>query len=99
VTIMPSCKTIEVADGTTLLAAVLAAEESLAHKCEGQASCGTCHIFVQEGRRGLSRVAREENERLDTIVGVGSKSRLACQAKVLGTENIKVELLNFGSGL
>ena len=98
-TIMPSCKTIEVADGTTLLAAVLAAEESLAHKCEGQASCGTCHIFVQEGRRGLSRVAREENERLDTIVGVGSKSRLACQAKVLGTENIKVELLNFGSGL
>jgi 2Fe-2S ferredoxin len=47
----------------------------------------------------VSKVAREENEKLDSIVGVGSKSRLACQAKVLGKENIKVELLGFGSGL
>jgi 2Fe-2S ferredoxin len=98
-TIMPSGKTIDAADGTTLLAAILAADVELSHKCDGNASCGTCHIFVQEGRRGLSKVAREENEKLDTIVGVGSKSRLACQAKVLGTENIKVELLGFGSGL
>ncbi|MFA5952165.1 MAG: 2Fe-2S iron-sulfur cluster-binding protein [Hyphomicrobium sp.] len=99
VTILPSGKTIEAADGTTLLAAILAAEEALTHKCEGKAVCGTCHLFVQEGRRGLSKVAREENEKLDTIVGVSSKSRLACQAKVIGTENIKVELLGFGSGL
>lgn len=99
VTIMPSGKTVDVAAGTSLLAAILAADESLSHKCEGQASCGTCHIFVQEGRKGLSKIAREENERLDAIVGVGSKSRLACQAKVLGTEAIKVELLGFGSGM
>jgi len=97
-TIMPSGKTIDVAEGTTLLMAILAAEEMLSHKCEGNADCGTCHIFVHEGRKGLSKVAREENEKLDTIVGVGSKSRLACQAKVLGTENIRVELLSFGSG-
>jgi 2Fe-2S ferredoxin len=92
---MPEGKTIEVAEGTTLLAAILGAEVALTHKCEG----GTCHIFVHEGRKGLSKVAREENEKLDSIVGVGSKSRLACQAKVLGTENIKIELLGFGSGL
>jgi ferredoxin, 2Fe-2S len=98
-TIMPSGKTTEVAEGTTLLAAILAAEEMLSHNCEGNAACGTCHIFVHEGRKGLSKIAREENEKLDTIVGVGSKSRLACQAKVLGTENIKVELLGFASGL
>jgi 2Fe-2S ferredoxin len=98
-TIMPSGKTVEVAAGTTLLAAILGADVALTHKCEGKADCGTCHIFVQEGRKGLSKVAREENEKLDTIVGVGSKSRLACQAKVLGTENIKIELLGFASGL
>jgi 2Fe-2S ferredoxin len=98
-TIMPSGKTIDVTEGTTLLSAILAAEVALSHKCEGNANCGTCHIFVHEGRKGLTKVAREENEKLDTIVGVGSKSRLACQAKVLGTENIKVELLGFGSGL
>jgi ferredoxin, 2Fe-2S len=99
VTIMPSGKTIEAVEGSTLLAAILAADEALSHKCEGQASCGTCHIFVQVGRKGVSKMTREENEKLDTIVGVGSKSRLACQAKVLGTENITLELLGFGSGL
>jgi 2Fe-2S ferredoxin len=99
VTIMPMNKTVEVTEGMTLLAAILGAEVGLTHNCEGNANCGTCHIFVQEGRKGLSKIAREENERLDSIVGVGSKSRLACQAKVLGTENIKIELLGFGSGL
>jgi 2Fe-2S ferredoxin len=98
ITIIPTGKTIEVGEGTTLLAAILAADEALNHKCDGNASCGSCHIFVQEGRKGLSKIAREENEKLDSIVGVGSKSRLACQAKVLGTENITVELLGFGSG-
>jgi 2Fe-2S ferredoxin len=98
-TIMPSGKTVEVSEGMTLLAAIMGTGEPINHKCEGNAQCGSCHIFVQEGRKGISKIAREENERLDAIVGVGSKSRLACQAKVLGTENIKVELLGFGSGL
>ena len=99
VTVMPSGVTIEVSEGTTLLAALLGAEIAIPHKCEGQAKCGSCHIFVQEGRKGLSKVAREENEKLASIVGVGSKSRLACQAKVLGSETITIELLGFGSGL
>lgn len=99
VTILPSGKSIEAAEGMTLLAAILAADEAVGHKCDGQASCGTCHVFVHEGRKGISKIAREENEKLDSIVGVGSKSRLACQARILGTENIRVELLGFGSGL
>jgi 2Fe-2S ferredoxin len=99
VTIMPSGKTVDAVEGTTLLAAILLADEAIAHKCEGNAQCGSCHIYIQEGRKGVSKIAREENERLDTIVGIGSKSRLACQAKVLGTENIKIELLGFSSGL
>jgi 2Fe-2S ferredoxin len=98
-TVMPSGQTIEVTEGTTLLAALLGADVAIPHKCEGQAKCGSCHIYVQEGRKGLTKIAREENERLDTIVGIGSKSRLACQAKVLGTENVTIELLSFGSGV
>lgn len=98
-TIMPSGKTIDVGEGMSLLAAILAADEAVSHKCEGKAACGTCHIYVHEGRKGLTKIAREENDKLDMIVGVGSKSRLACQAKVLGTENIKIELLGFSSGL
>lgn len=99
VTILPSGKTVDAAEGATLLEIILSSGEEINHKCEGKAECGSCHIFVQEGRKGLSKIAREENEKLDSIVGVGSKSRLACQTKILGTENIKVELLGFGSGL
>jgi len=97
-TIMPSGKTIDAPEGATLLEIILSSGEPITHKCEGKAQCGSCHLFVQEGRKGLSKIAREENEKLDAIVGVGSKSRLACQTKVLGTENIKVELLGFASG-
>ena len=92
-TIKSTGKTVEAAEGMSILQALLAAGENIAHKCEGKAECGSCHIFVHEGRKSLSKTQRVENEKLDTIVGVGSGSRLACQAK-LGTENITVELLS-----
>ena len=97
-TLLPSGKTIDVAAETTILAALLGAGASIAHKCEGKAECGSCHIFVHEGRKSISKIKSAENERLDSIVGVGSKSRLACQA-VIGAENITIELLGFSSGL
>ena len=96
-TITPSGKTIQSAEGMSILEALLAAGEPIAHKCDGKAECGSCHIFVHDGRKSLSKIQRTENEKLDTIVGVGSKSRLACQAK-LGSEDVTIELLGFGSG-
>ncbi len=96
-TIMPSGKTVDVVEGARVLDALLAAEEGIAHKCDGNAKCGSCHIFVHDGRRSLSKIQRIENEKLDTIVGVGSKSRLACQAR-FGADNVTVELLGFASG-
>jgi len=95
--ISPSGKTTEVSAGTPLLSAILASGEALGHKCDGKAECGQCHIFVHEGRKSLSKTQRSEHERLDATVGVGSKSRLACQAR-MGEENVTVEILGFGSG-
>ena len=92
VTILPSGKTVEVGEGITILAAILQAEPDFTHKCEGNAKCGSCHVFVIEGRKGLTKTTREENAKLDDLVGVSSKSRLACQIKVLGTEDIKIEI-------
>jgi ferredoxin, 2Fe-2S len=97
-TIQPSGKTIQSAEGMSVLEAVIAAGEAITHTCDGMAECGSCHIFVHDGRKTLSKTQRAENEKLDGIVGVSSKSRLACQAK-LGTEDVTVELLGFGSGL
>ena len=97
VTIMPAGKTITAAEGSRLLDALMHSGEAVEHKCDGKAECGSCHIFIQEGRKSVSRIQRPEHEKLDSIIGVGSKSRLACQV-MLGNENISVELLGFGSG-
>ncbi|CAJ0874820.1 hypothetical protein AMST5_02637 [freshwater sediment metagenome] len=97
VKILPSGKTVEAATGSRLLDAILAAGEQIVSKCGGEAQCGQCHVYVQEGKKSLSKTTRAENEKLDTLVGIGSKSRLSCQA-FLGAENVTVELLGFDSG-
>jgi ferredoxin, 2Fe-2S len=93
-TITPSGRTIDAAEGGTLLDALLAAGEKIISKCGGEAKCGACHVFVLEGHKGISKMTPLENERLDSIVGVGSKSRLACQVR-FGSENVTVEVLSF----
>jgi len=92
-TIQPSGKTLQASIGSSILSALLASGQEIMHKCEGKAECGSCHISVLEGRKSLSKIQRAENERLDATVGVGSKSRLACQA-ILGEEDITIEVLS-----
>mgnify|MGYP002507176582 CR=1 FL=1 len=93
-TVLPAGTTLETETGITLLEALKRAG-LLAHACTGGAECtDLCHLYVHEGRKTLSKVTRDENERLDAIVGVGSKSRLACRA-VLGDQPVTVELLSF----
>ena len=91
-TILPSNTTFEATPGVTLFEALKAAGAAILSKCEGKGQCGACHVFVHEGRKSLSKIQKAENERLDAMVGVSSKSRLACQA-VLGEETVTVELL------
>jgi ferredoxin, 2Fe-2S len=96
-TLMPAGITLEVAPGTTLQQAVIAAGGTFSDQCGG-AKCGACHVFVTEGRKGVSRMTPVENMRLDSIIGVSGKSRLACQASLLGTEPVTVEMLGALSG-
>lgn len=91
VTIQPSGKRVEAAAGASILSVLIAAGEKIVSKCGGNAQCGACHIFVNEGRKSLSKTQKAEHEKLDTMVGVGSKSRLACQA-LLGEEDVSVEI-------
>jgi 2Fe-2S ferredoxin len=92
-TIQPAGLSVEVAPGINLLQAILAAGGKLVTQCGEQARCGGCHLFVTEGRKGLSKMTPAENAKLDSIIGVSGKSRLACQVQVLGTESVTVELL------
>jgi ferredoxin, 2Fe-2S len=93
-TVQPAGQVVSAAAGSSILSALLSAGTNIAHKCDGKAECGACHIFVLEGRKSLSKIQRAENEKLDATVGVGSKSRLACQA-ILGEEDVTVEILSF----
>lgn len=97
-TILPAGKTVEVAAGSNLLDAIRNAGVEFVKTCSAPPECGACHVFIHEGRKSISKIQRTENEKLDTLVGVGSKSRLACQV-TLGAENVTAELLDFKSGL
>lgn len=97
-TLQPSGKTFEFEAGANLLQTILAAGEQLISQCGGNAKCGACHVFLKEGRKGASKLTPDENAKLDAIVGVSSKSRLACQVTLLGTEPVTVELLGAMSG-
>ena len=97
-TLQPGGIVAPIEPGTNLLQAILAAGGKLVSKCGGDAKCGACHIFVTEGRKGLSKMTPVENAKLDSIIGVGSTSRLACQASLLGTEAVTEELLGALSG-
>lgn len=98
ITIKPSGKTQEAAEGTSLLDAIRAAGVPIECTCETNKKYDPCHIFVLEGKKGLNKMKSPETDRLDAMVGVGSKSRLACQCVVNGTENVTVELLGALSG-
>ena len=99
-TILPAGKTVEVSEGMSMIDAIAASGDTIICKCEeAKPNYDPCHIYVQQGRKGVSRMTPKENERLDMMVGVSSKSRLACQASLLGSEDVTVELLGFSSGL
>jgi len=93
VTVLPSGKTVEMASGDRLLDALLLAGDVITPHCGGRARCGVCHVLVLQGGRGLSKVRKDERERLAQIGGRASQSRLSCQA-VLGIHSVTIQLVN-----
>jgi len=84
-------KTVEVAEGTTLLEAAEAASAQVGHVCGGVCACSTCHVWVKQGLESLSEQADDEMDRLDQAFDVKASSRLACQAHV-GKADVEVQV-------
>jgi 2Fe-2S ferredoxin len=93
VTVLPSGTAVEIESGARLLDALLLAGNVIDRHCGGRARCGVCHVLVLQGWRGLSKVRKNERERLAQIGGKESQSRLSCQA-VLGNHKVTIELVN-----
>lgn len=72
---------VDLDEGDSLMnGAVFAGIDGIDGICGGTASCGTCHVYVDEswqdrcGTPGIS-----ERNRLSSLSGQQSNSRLACQ--------------------
>lgn len=83
-------KEIDVPTGITLLDAALDNGIALDHNCGGNCACSSCHVIVIEGMENLSDMRDDEEDMLDTAVGLTLQSRLACQSQVKG--NVKVTI-------
>ena len=100
VTFLPAGKTVEVDDERypladhgkpgSLLDIALAHGIELEHNCGGSCACTTCHVIVREGEGNLSGMEEDEEDRLDTAVGLTIRSRLGCQAVVKGDVTVEI---------
>lgn len=80
VTFEPEGVTVEVAPGSTLLAAARAAGVALDAPCGGTGRCGSCSVRAEGG---LTPLSRDEQELLGGA-DVAAGKRLACRARVSG---------------
>ena len=100
VTFLPAGKTVEVDDERypladhgkpgSLLDIALAHGIELEHNCGGSCACTTCHVIVRDGEANLSQMEEDEEDRLDTAVGLTIRSRLGCQAVVRGDVTVEI---------
>lgn len=88
VTFLPDGNTIEVPAGRSILEAAQSAHAQVGHACGGNCACSTCHVYVQQGYATLSDIDEDEEDILDKAFDVKPTSRLACQAKVGGSDLI-----------
>ncbi len=84
--------TVEVEQGTTVLEAAEEIGALVGSSCGGQCACSTCHVYVVEGEEALSEAEEGEEDRLDMAFDVRPESRLSCQSKLTGNQNVVVEI-------
>lgn len=85
-------KTVEARKGDSLLDIALDNDIEMEHNCGGVCACTTCHVWILQGAQHLSEMEEDEEERLDRAEGLTPKSRLGCQAKVVGEGEVLVEI-------
>lgn len=81
---------VEVAEGTTILAAAKKIGAPQGDRCGGVCACSTCHVYVTRGFDATSDLEDEEFDVLDKAFDVRATSRLGCQAKVRGDVDVEI---------
>jgi len=76
---------VEIQTQDNLLVALLKNDLHVLQECGGRGMCSTCHVYIKEGMDGLSPLNRREIRTLEVVTTSNRYSRLACQARVLGS--------------
>jgi ferredoxin len=80
-------KFIDVATGTNLMSAIIAAERPIGSSCGALGICAKCFVQVLEGADQLSKPNPIEKKLLEREK-FSSDTRISCQTKVLGDVKI-----------
>lgn len=65
--------------------------------CGGMAGCGTCHVQVQSGFKGLPAPDDDEEFMLDSLPNLTDSSRLSCQLKLTpALDGLEIRILGDG---
>jgi len=80
-----------------VLQAIIAAGITIMHKCGGEAKCGSCHIFVTEGRKVCPR-CRSSKTKSSTALSVSVPSHDWPVRPLWGLRIFSIEMLGFRIG-
>ena len=89
VILLPSGKSVQVAEGASLLKALQAQGVYIKSTCGGVASCGNCVVKVQSGESNLSGATFAELKLLGNVFHI-TKERLACQTMITGDVTLDI---------
>ena len=85
---MPSGRSFEVTEGTTILTAAIRNGLHIPHDCT-EAICGTDRVKILAGQENLSE--KNENEEMTlTMMNAGPDDRLGCVARILGDVIVEI---------
>ncbi len=81
-------KTVEAAEGESILDVTEDHHIHLNHNCGGVCACSTCHVYVESGEDALEEISDKEEDFIDRAINPRLESRLACQCEIIDGDAI-----------
>ena len=90
-TFLPSGQRVECAEGESIFAVARRSQIAITTACVGKATCGLCRVKIVGGESLLSPFNADERKHLGNVYFI-TKQRLSCQARIVGSGEITVEV-------
>ncbi len=91
ITFQPQNKTVDGQKNETIFDIAQQHNIAVQTACQGKATCGLCRIVIINGEDSLSPFTQDEEKHLGNVYFI-TKERLSCQTKIIGTNDVVVEV-------